>query len=259
MGDAPEIAGVRAIHEEIFTELRQRRRAQDPVVALGHCYMAGGLVSELSERKILRGNLNALPVELFPEDIDYVALGHLHRAQSVGGREWVRYSGSPLPLALDEESYLHQVVVAEFVAGRLAGLEAVPVPRSVEILRIRASSVEAVPNLLADLPERAGNGGCRDSWPFLELTVRLDQPQPGLRARVEEGVAAKAVRLVRLVPETGGHGRALVAPAVQLSVLAPEEVFRRCWARGYRTEPSPAHIAAFHDLLESAHAQEGGE
>ncbi len=259
-GDEPEIAGVRAVHEEIFAALRARRASDQPVIALGHCYMAGGQVSDLSERKILRGNLHALPVELFPADIDYVALGHLHRAQSVGGREAVRYSGSPLPLALDEAGYHHQVVLVEFQAGRLAGWQAVPVPRFVEILRLAAPSAEAVPALLAALPEAvAGDGGGRAAWPLLELTVRLDQPAPGLRARVEEAVANKAVRLVRLALESGGHGRALAGPAVPLSVLAPEEVFRRCWARGLRSEPSPAHLAAFHDLLETVHGQEDAE
>ena len=249
-GDEPEIAGVRAVYDELFAAMRARRRPDEPVIALGHCYMAGGALSEFSERKILCGNLHALPVELFPADIDYVALGHLHRAQAVGGREAVRYSGSPIPLALDEADYPHQVVVAGFHEGGPAALEAVRVPRFVDILRLAAPSPEAVPALLAVLPAAAG---LRETWPLLELTVRLGQPAPGLRAEVEAALAGRAVRLVRLALETTGHGRALAGEAVPLSALAPEEVFRRCWARVHGAAPSPAHLAAFHELLETAH------
>ena len=250
----PEIAGVRAVYGELFAAVRARRRPGEPVIALGHCYMAGGALSEFSERKILRGNLHALPAALFPVDADYVALGHLHRAQPVGGREVVRYSGSPIPLALDEADYPHQLVQVDFREGRFAGLEIVRVPRFVAILRLAASSPEAVAEVLAPLPEAAGE---RETWPLLELTVRLDEPAPGLRGRVEEALAGKAVRLVRLALETGGHGRALTGAAVPLSALAPEEVFRRCWARAHGAEPSSAHLAAFHELLEAAHDRDG--
>ena len=253
-GDEPEIAGVRAVYQEIFAAARARRQPGEVLIALGHCYMAGGALSELSERKILRGNLHALPAELFPAEVDYVALGHLHRAQSIGGRESVRYSGSPLPLALDEAGYRHQVVLADFHDGRFTGLEILPVPRFVDILRLTAAAPEAVPELLATLPEAAGE---RETWPLLELTVRLEQPAPGLRALVETALAGKGVRLARLGLETTGHGRALGETALPLSALDPEEVFRRCWARRHAAEPAPAALAAFHDLLEAVHQGEG--
>ena len=251
-----EISGVRAVYDSLFAEARARLRPGEPLIALGHCYMAGGALSEFSERKILRGNLHALPVELFPADADYVALGHLHRAQAVGGRAAVRYSGSPIPLALDEADYPHQVVLADFRDGCLAAIEAVPVPRSVGILRLSAPSPDAVAELLAPLPEAAGP---RESWPLLELTVQLAEPSPGLRGRVEEALAGKAVRLARLALAAGGHGRPLFEPAVPLAALAPEEVFRRCWARSHAADPSPAHLAAFHELLEAPGGDEGEE
>ena len=253
--DGDELAGTRAVYDELLAAARARRRPGEPLILVGHCYMAGGALSEFSERRILRGGLQALSAALFPPDIDYVALGHLHRAQSVAGREAVRYSGSPLPLALDEADYPHQVVVAEFAAGRLAGLEAVRVPRFVAILRLLAASPEALPGLLAGLPPAEG-AGPREEWPFLQLTVRLDQPQPGLRGRIEEALAGKGVRFVRLVLENAGHGRALGGLAVPLAALAPEEVFRRCWARAQGGDPSPAHLAAFRELLAAVEAGE---
>ena len=57
-------------------------------------------LSELSERKVLGGNQHALPVDLFPDDCRYVALGHLHRPQPLRGMDHIRYSGSPIPLSM---------------------------------------------------------------------------------------------------------------------------------------------------------------
>ena len=100
-GDAhdpdPLIAGMRALHEELFAAARARRAPGQALVAMAHGYLVGGALSELSERKVLGGNQHALPVDLFPPDCAYVALGHLHRPQALAGLERVRYSGSPLP------------------------------------------------------------------------------------------------------------------------------------------------------------------
>jgi len=67
-----------------------------------------------------------------------VALGHIHKAQSLGGHEHVRYSGSIDRLDLGEQHDRKGVVLFELVAGKLAGppvtlpLEATPV-REVEV------------------------------------------------------------------------------------------------------------------------------
>ena len=106
------------------------------LIVTGHCYLAGASLSDLSERKILGGNLHALPHDLYPDDVAYVALGHLHRAQAVAGRETVRYSGSPLPLAVDEEAYPHQVVCLELEGAEVRSLTPLRVPRAVAILRL---------------------------------------------------------------------------------------------------------------------------
>lgn len=71
----PLIAGVKSLYAHLFSELQAKATQGEPLILTGHCYMVNGCVSELSERKMLGGNQHALPVELFPEDIAYVALG----------------------------------------------------------------------------------------------------------------------------------------------------------------------------------------
>ncbi|KTT48979.1 hypothetical protein SB8_22795, partial [Pseudomonas oryzihabitans] len=67
-----------------------------PIIATGHLTTVGASASE-SVREIYVGSLDAFPTSAFPP-ADYIALGHIHRPQRVGGLEHVRYSGSPLCL-----------------------------------------------------------------------------------------------------------------------------------------------------------------
>lgn len=117
--DDPLIQGVADLYQQLFTQMQQYKaelQLDDSVgkILTGHCYMVGTELSELSERRILGGNQHALPASIFNENIDYVALGHLHKAQQVsttikGRKVLIRYSGSPIPLSFTERNYKHQI------------------------------------------------------------------------------------------------------------------------------------------------------
>ena len=249
------VEGVRAVYSEVLEGARARRQAGQALVAMGHCYMVGTELSELSERRILGGNQHALPVDLFPEDVAYAALGHLHKAQRVGGREGVRYCGSPLPLSLSEASYVHQVLLVELEGERLGAVETLRVPRSADILRVPrrgegslelaavVEALRALPAAQAELPD----------WkrPYLEVCVALARPEPALRRQVEAALEGKAARLVKITPEYQGSGHALAEsrPGVSLKERTPEDVFRARYARDYTEPPEPLLLEAFHTLL----------
>ena len=249
------VEGVRARYEEILAQARSRRRPGQALVATGHCYMAGGELSELSERKILGGNLHALPVDIFGPDVSYVALGHLHRAQAVKGREEVRYSGSPLPLSVDEAAYPHQVLVCEFEGGELSGVRPVRVPRTVDILRLPNGGPAGVETLMQELRE-LDVAGARPAaeWPYLDVHVVLQEPQPDLKRQVEEAIAGRAVRLVRIGWESPGDGATLAEqqPGRGLAEIDEETVFVARYRQTYDGDVPPDLLAAFHEVREAA-------
>ncbi|QSQ20300.1 exonuclease SbcCD subunit D C-terminal domain-containing protein [Pyxidicoccus parkwayensis] len=247
------VEGVRSVYGEVLSAARRRRQAGQALVAMGHCYMTGTELSALSERKILGGNQHALPVDLFPEDVAYAALGHLHKAQRVGGREGVRYSGSPLPLSLSEASYRHQVLLVELKGDALEGVRPLTVPRSTDMVRVPARDavpLEEVVALLEALPEREADS---PDWrrPYLEVCVALPRPEPSLRHKVEKVLESKAARLVKLTPAYTGTGGALAEaqPGLSLKERTPEDVFRARYARDFQEPPSPVLLEAFHTLL----------
>ena len=64
-----------------------------------------------SERPLSVGNVDFVSHEIV-EDFDYVALGHLHKAQRVGS-ERIRYSGSPLKYSKSEANYRKQNLIVD--------------------------------------------------------------------------------------------------------------------------------------------------
>jgi exonuclease SbcD len=250
--DDPLIAGVAERYAALMDHLRAAAEGRGALALTGHCYMTGGQLSELSERKILGGNQHALPVSLFSDDVAYVALGHLHLAQAVGGAPHVRYSGSPIPLSLDEAGYPHQVLRVDFGAGSLREVQALRVPRAVEILRVPAEGaapLDDVVEMLAGL--ELPSGLTPERYPFLEVRVVLDRPQPALRPRLDEALAGRPVRLLKVTASYAGSGGALAdAAASQLDALAPDQVFARRYQSLHDEEPPADLMAAFHELVD---------
>ncbi len=118
--DDPYASGVAALYRRAFALADARRQPGQAIVALGHLHLAGGEVSEDSERRIVIGGAEALPAGIFDPRIAYVGLGHLHRAQRIGGDPTRRYCGSPLPMSFSEVGYRHQVVLVELAGEGVA-------------------------------------------------------------------------------------------------------------------------------------------
>lgn len=68
-------------------------------ILLCHQFISGGMTCDSEEFAV--GGLDNINARVF-EEFDYVALGHLHQAQSCGKRT-VRYAGSPLKYSVSEE------------------------------------------------------------------------------------------------------------------------------------------------------------
>ncbi len=115
-------------HYDILANLCHERHASTPVIAMGHLYANGSITSE-SEREIQIGNLAAFGEADFSETFDYVALGHIHRPQRVGGKEHIRYSGSPIALSFSEKDDLKIVIELEISSGKIQKIEEITVPK----------------------------------------------------------------------------------------------------------------------------------
>jgi len=241
-----------AVYGEVIAAARARRRPDQSLVVLGHLYVTGAEPSYLSERRVSIGGQESASLRLFPADIDYVALGHMHRAQRVG-RDNIRYAGAPIALSLDESGYRHQAIVVEFGGdGRVAEIRSLDVPQTIEIVRIPrrgAAPLAEVLAAIAELPARLP--GDDPARPYLDLVVSLERPEPRLRTTIETALDGKRPRLVQLRVELDGSGAALADRVVakRLAELDPRDVFAQLWARSHAEPPSASVIGAFERLL----------
>ncbi|MCC5954414.1 MAG: exonuclease SbcCD subunit D [Acidimicrobiia bacterium] len=100
------------------------RLAAPRSLAVAHAFVAGGESSD-SERQLVVGGTGEVPVDLF-EPFSYTALGHLHRPQTVAGKENVRYSGTPLAYSFSEE-HAKSVAVVDMDPEGASTVETIPV------------------------------------------------------------------------------------------------------------------------------------
>ena len=247
----PYLAGIEALYRAAFAVAQSRCQPGQAIVALGHCHLVGGQVSEDSERSIAIGGAEVLSASAFDAAIAYVALGHLHFAQCVGHDATRRYSGSPLPLSFSEIDYPHQVVVVDLDGESVGAINALRVPRAVELLRIPARPAP-IEQVLAELAALALPDRPPSQWPYLQLRVQLTQPEPGLRAQVDAAIEGLPLRLARietsyLAPPTDEN-----APTLSIDDLAarsPADFFDRLYRHRFGDAAPGELMAAFAELL----------
>src|SRR5690606_11054831 len=212
-------------HYQALYELALRERETLglalPVIATGHLTTVGASASE-SVREIYVGSLEAFPTIAFPP-ADYIALGHIHRPQKVGGLEHIRYSGSPIALSFDEARQQKEVLLLEFGESALQSITPLPVPVFQPMLSLRGSLKE----LAGAIAEQASLGTPeRPVW--LEVQVSTDDYLSDLQSRINALCEGLPVEVLRIRRERGNSAASLASEAREtLDELSVEDVFVR--------------------------------
>ncbi len=171
-------------------QLVQESKLELPIIATGHLTALGVTTSD-SVRDIYIGTLEALPSSAFPA-ADYIALGHIHRAQNVGKSEHIRYCGSPIALSFDEAKQNKRVLMVDFEQNKLATITDLLVPCFQPLAMVKTS----MKNLSQDIEkviEKASNTEVLNSykrkiWLDIELSDSglLSDLQPKISALVKD-------------------------------------------------------------------------
>lgn len=258
-GADPYLNGIALLYRQALQLALAKRQPGQAILALGHCHMVGGEISADSERRILIGGTDALSSSIFDPAIAYAALGHLHLAQMVGKQPHLRYCGSPLPMSFSEIGYKHQILRVDLDGDAVTDVASIAVPRAVELLRVPAKPAPVDEVLAAlsalDLPNM--NELPEPAWPYLEVRVQLDAPEPTLRSRIEAALDGKPVRLAKIETSSTRATTESAAPFSldELEQMQPDDVFKRLYRERYDSEATAEQMAAFAELLLP---QEGG-
>ena len=192
-----------------------------PLIATGHLTTVGASSNE-SVREIYVGSLNAFPTAAFPP-VNYVALGHIHQPQKVGGLEHIRYCGSPIALGFDEARQQKEVLLVDLGADGLMAVTALPVPRFQPLISIGGSLAT-----LAGAIGIAAREGSLEKPVWLEVTVAEDDYLADLPARIEVMTQGLPVEVLRVRRQRGNVTASLIGEVNEtLSELSPDDVFAR--------------------------------
>ncbi|MET0323205.1 MAG: exonuclease SbcCD subunit D C-terminal domain-containing protein [Duganella sp.] len=247
----PYLAGIALLYKQALELALSKRQGDQAIVAMGHCHMVDGQMSTDSERRIVIGGTEMLPAGIFDPAIVYAALGHLHLAQAVGKQGHIRYSGSPIPLSFAEVGYQHQVLRIDLEGAAVREIAPIAIPRAVQLLRVPAK-----PALIGDVLEQLAALDVADApaeqQPFLEVRVRLDAPEPGLRARIEAALDGKAVRLAKIETSSAARGSTVDSEVMtldRLEQLKPDDIFRQLYQQRFGNEAPADQLTAFAELM----------
>ncbi|MBD8166778.1 exonuclease subunit SbcD [Erwinia persicina] len=221
-----------------------------PIIATGHLTTLGVTKSD-AVRDIYIGTLDAFPADCFPP-ADYIALGHIHRAQRIANSDHIRYSGSPIPLSFDELGKAKNVFQVDFDAGRFVAAEALPIPSFQPMQMIKGSLEQIEQQLAALTPDPQG----RTIW--LDIEIVTEAYLSELQRRIQELTAPLPVEVVLLRRSREQREQVIARQNNEtLSELSVEEVFSRRLAQETDEPERQARASAlFAQTLEAVRHEE---
>lgn len=241
-------------HEDQEEELRVLLQERWKQLAESHCDNAGVniLIAHLlfmneggalpeepeDEKPILHvGGAQAIYTENIPGQIQYTALGHLHRKQKVGvGAAPVVYSGSPLSYSFSEANQKKFVVVVDLQAGEPAKIDEVELTKGKRLLRKRSESMEDAIEWLME-----------NSDTLVELTMATETY---LTAEERKRLYAAHEGIVSLIPDVKNRneGSGSAKHTIDLN-KGMEELFSEYFKHSKGQEPNDNILKLFKEVL----------
>jgi len=249
----PYVEGVTAFYKKAWEYAASKRQNGQSIIAMGHLHAAQASISDTDKmERLIMGGMECVSASAFHENLAYVALGHIHKAQKVGGKNHIRYCGSPLPMSFSERNYKHQVIVFELDQEKLINLESVEIPVSVPLLRVPSihSPLHEVLNTIAQLPSFEG---AAVAAPYLEVCVLAEGPEPGLRHKISTALAGKHYRLARIdlryKSANTTHEINISSDPEQLRRIRPLDLLQQAYQNKYQ-HPIPEPLIALFQQAE---------
>ena len=183
-------ANVCDIAEQKRAEFKSAGHVDIPIVAMGHLFTSGGqTVDGDGVRELYVGSLAHVGKDIFPKSIDYLALGHLHVPQVVGGVEHIRYCGSPIPMGYGEATQEKKVVLIEF-NSTTPNIKELAVPCFQQLVRIVGT--------LDEIHAKFDALKTQEIAAWLEIEYTGNDIIGNLREMVDEATADSAMKVLRI-------------------------------------------------------------
>ncbi len=236
-------AQVCALAEQKQAEILSQTQSSVPIIALGHLFTAGGKTLDGDGvRELYIGSLAYVGQEMFPDCIDYLALGHLHIPQQVADKDYFRYSGSPIAMSFAEAQQSKQLIQVEFVHNK-STIETIVVPCFQSLHRI-SGDLDALYRQVEKLKQD-------DSHAWLEIEYTGDEIVTQLWDLMAQMVEHSTIEILRIK-----NKQAVILTPVKeeetLDDLDENDVFERCLQAFDVAEDEQQELkASYNEILRS--------
>lgn len=217
----------------LLDTLAQGFRPDAVNLVVSHLQVNRCLASE-SER-VLVGGAYQVDAEIFPENADYVALGHLHRAQDVPGSIVpTRYCGAPLAFRFSERELDRTHTLVDIEPGGQARIETVPIRAGRPLVRWNHNSIAEVEACIEE---------GLDPTAFIDLELHLTSHLTHGDLLTLRRLPRDFVRIRTVLPQVDD-----ATPEIERRRLDPSELFRAFHRDQTDTEPDEALVRLFLEL-----------
>ena len=214
--------------------------AELPKILMGHLFVQGGKVTD-SERNIQIGGATAIHASDFPDGVNYIALGHLHRPQAIKGAAYpIRYSGSPIPLRFNEANYRKKVYLLELSGGgTLMRDEEIEIPIFKELCTVEGDEVSVLSEAMIG------------TWAekYIQVKLKLDKPRVGISDEIHQAFSERGGEVLSVEVELPEATQGLVISVEDMK--RPEEIFEQFHKTKFDGEPPEETLAqTFSELVQ---------
>jgi exonuclease SbcD len=224
----------------LFSRLTSHFRRDAVNIAVGHFHIASGESSKGLERDIQLGGVFAVhPMDM--PDADYIAMGHLHRAQKIkcgpAGENLAHYAGSPLPYSLSERSQPKSVNIVDILPEQAAKIEKIflDCPKPIEIWETETAS-KAIERCRAQ----------SNAYKYIIITK-----EPAISTYDIKEMRRLAYDIVSIEIVSDKQSMADFS-AENLQNLSTREEFANFYAKSKGTPPSDRLVSIFDEILSDA-------
>jgi exonuclease SbcD len=236
-----------SVAERIEARLDTMAAPRPAVIATGHLFATGASAAE-EQRNIYLGSQDHIRADEIAQLFDYVALGHIHRGQKVGGQSRVRYSGSLIPLSFSEAADSKTVLLVELESGRgLIDVREIEVPRARRLLQLGGALGEVEAQLQA----------AHDPDATLASWVKIALADDNLPADADQKLRELAHDLnleilrIEIARQRAALDDSAATTTESLADMGVQEVFlRRCQSEGLGEEAVAELQQTFAELQE---------
>ncbi len=249
------VEGMQKHYAEVcrIAEKRQEEYGDIPIIGMGHLFTTGGkTIDGDGVRELYVGSLAHVGEEIFPEGLDYLALGHLHIPQQVGKSAHIRYSGSPIPMGYGEAAQKKSVIVVEF-NGRAHQVSEHPVP-PFQILEKIVGGIDKIKTRIDALKGESSNAWLEIEYSGIEVVGNLQE-------LMDEAITGSKIEILKIKNQR--FIERILKQSNQeetLDDLDIDEVFVRCLdSHEVDNAERPLLIQAFKEIVQDLQEEDRDE